>query len=440
MQSKIIPITKLELNKGQVEGLPANPRLIKDDKYSKLKQSIQEDPEMLQLRELLVIPNQGRFVVIGGNMRFRVCKDLGFTEMPCKVIPEGTPVEKLKAYSVKDNVNYGEWDWSMLANEWDISELQGWGMDIPEFEIETEDAKEDDFNVEEAIPEIPITQLGDIYILGDHRLVCGDSIQESTLQILMGDRQADLIITDPPYNVDYEGSDGKKIENDKMSDENFKRFLTAAFSAANSALKQGGAFYIWHADSEGFNFRAAAADTGWKIRQCLIWNKNSLVMGRQDYQWKHEPCLYGWKAGAAHFFINDRSQTTIIEDKIEINKLSKAELQAMLRDILEGTLATTIIAENKPHKNGEHPTMKPIKLLARLMKNSSKRGEIVLDTFGGSGSTMITAEQLGRKCRMVELDPIYCDVIVKRWQDFTGKVATRITTEMQQAAMEGAPQ
>lgn len=216
------------------------------------------------------------------------------------------------------------------------------------------------------------------------------------------------ISLDPPYNVNYEASNGKKIQNDNMSDSNFKQFLIDAFEASNMAMKPGAAFYIWHADSEGYNFRAASQEAGWKVRQCLIWNKNSLVLGRQDYQWKHEPCLYGWKDGAAHYFIDDRSQTTVIEDKVDLDKLSKAELKSMIKDMLQGDVPTTIIEENKPARNAEHPTMKPIKLLARIMKNSSKKGQNVLDTFGGSGSTLITSEQLGRHCFMSEFDRSLC--------------------------------
>ena len=208
---------------------------------------------------------------------------------------------------------------------------------------------------------------------------------------------ADLLLTDPPYNVDYEGGtkDKLKIMNDKMDNDSFRQFLRAAFKACDEVLKPGGAFYIWHADSEGYNFRGAANDVGWTIRQCLIWAKNSLVLGRQDYQWQHEPCLYGWKDGASHYFINDRKQTTVIE-------------------------------ENKPNVNALHPTMKPIGLMARLIKNSTKKNDIVLDTFGGSGSTLIAAEQLGRKAYLCELDPRYVDVIVERWENFTGKKAKKV--------------
>lgn len=219
-------------------------------------------------------------------------------------------------------------------------------------------------------------------------VMCGDSLSEADLSALMDGKQADMIVTDPPYNVDYEGTAGK-IKNDNMEDENFRKFLTDAFKNADHFLKPGGAIYIWHADSEGYNFRAACKDTGWKVRQCLIWNKNSLVMGRQDYQWKHEPCLYMWKDGAAHFWNSDRKQTTVLDFE-------------------------------KPNKSDLHPTMKPVPLFDYLIQNNSKKGEIILDMFGGSGTTVIACEQDGRSARIMELDPRYVDAILKRYEEFTG--------------------
>lgn len=203
-----------------------------------------------------------------------------------------------------------------------------------------------------------------------------------------------MLITDPPYNVDYTGKtkDALTIENDSMSDKDFRKFLYTAFNAADGVMKEGAVFYIWHADSEGYNFRGACLDNDWQVRECLIWNKSSMVLGRQDYHWKHEPCLYGWKSGAAHKWYNDRSQTTVLNF-------------------------------NKPSRNGEHPTMKPVELFAYQIKNSSKKGDIVLDIFGGSGTTLVACEQLDRICYTMELDPKYCDVIIKRWENLTGQKA-----------------
>ena len=218
-----------------------------------------------------------------------------------------------------------------------------------------------------------------------------------------------------------------KIQNDHMADDEFVSFLRDAFTAADKAMKPGAAFYIWHAESGGSAFRNACRQTGWKIRQCLIWVKNGFVMGRQDYQWKHETCLYGWKDGAAHYFVNDRSQSTVTDDKIDFRKLKKEELLQLVEEIYSDKNPTTVIYEDKPLMNDVHPTMKPVKLMGRLVSNSTRKGENVLDIFGGSGSTLIACEQLERNCFTMELDPKYCDVIIERWEAFTGKKAEKMT-------------
>lgn len=365
-------------------------------------------------------------MIIGGNMRYNALKELGYTTAPCKILSPDTPVEFMRNVLLRDNSSYGEWDIDALTNDFTIDELDDAAIDLPPIEEMPEDqeAQEDNFNVSENIPQQPKSKLGDIYRLGEHRLICGDSTKWEFVEALMNGCQADLIVTDPPYNVDYESADGKKIENDHMEDSAFFEFLKAAFTVGDQALKPGGSFYIWHADSEGYNFRGACREVGWKVRQTLIWNKNSLVLGRQDYQWKHEPCLYGWKDGAGHYFINRRDLTTVQEDimSLDVDSMSKAELKDALKRILDPEVTpVTVINENKPLKSAEHPTMKPLKLIGRQVRNSARPGEIVLDMFGGSGSTMMAAEQLGRRCFMVEFDPKYVDVIVKRWEDMTGK-------------------
>lgn len=399
----MLPMSAIEINNGQLKGLPKNPRLIKNAKYDKLKESITNYPEMLSWRSLLVYPlDNGKYIIVGGNMRYRAMKELGHNEAPVFIIPKETPIEKIKAYTILDNNGFGEWDWDLLANEWETFELDDWGVDLPAFDESTDDedgdegnVAEDDFDEDKDDVE-PRTNKGDIWVLGEHRLMCGDSTKASMIQELLSGEKVDLYITDPPYNVAYEGGtkDALTILNDEMDDDSFRDFLVNAFMAVDSVLKEGASFYIWHADSEGYNFRYAVKHCGWLMKQCLIWEKNAMVLGRQDYQWKHEPCLYGWKAGASHNWYSDRKQTTVLEF-------------------------------NKPNRNAEHPTMKPIELFAYQIQNSSRKGDIVLDSFGGSGTSIIACEQLNRKCYMMELDPHYCDVIVARWEKLTGKTAQK---------------
>ena len=281
----------------------------------------------------------------------------------------------------------------------ELDSIDDFDMDLTGFDEESlldmigEQVTSDDIE-EDEVPE-PETNVfsrtGDLWILGKHRLLCGDSTKEEEVNRLMDGKQADLYVTDPPYNVSYTGKtkDALTIENDEMADGDFRQFLIDSFAAADANMKPGAAFYIWHADSEGYNFRGACKDTGWDVRECLIWNKNTMVLGRQDYQWKHEACLYGWKPGAPHNWYSDRKQTTVID-------------------------------MDKPQRNGEHPTMKPVKLFAYLIQNSSKEGDIVLDSFGGSGTTIMACEKMEREARLMELDPRYVDVIVRRYIRETG--------------------
>ena len=404
-EKKNIAISLIETNKGQIDGVPANPRTIKDKKFKKLVQSIEANPEMLDLRELLVYPHGEKYVIIGGNMRYEACKKLGYKELPCKVIPPETDAGTLCAYVVKDNGGYGEWDFDALANEWDENLLDVAGIDLPEIKVQSEQAEEDDFD--ESAPVETRCKAGDIWQLGEHRLMCGDSTDGVCVAKLMGGASADMLLTDPPYNVSYSSKNkflnkyakGNCIQidilNDAVSSEDFKTFLTKAFKCAFDVLKKGGSYYVWYATREQLNFAIALNENGLIVRQQLIWVKNNMVLGMQDYQWKHEPCMYGWKEGASHYFINDRTKTTIIDC-------------------------------NRPIRNGEHPTMKPIELMGECINNSSREGELVLDLFGGSGSTLIACEQLNRKCYTMELDPHYCDVILARWEKFTGKTAERL--------------
>ena len=429
IQRTTLPISKVEVNKGQVPGLPKNPRFIRDNNYKKLLRSIKENPEMLGWREVIVCEYKGKYITLAGNMRLRAMKELGYKEAPATIVPKETTIEQMKAFVLKDNSSFGEWDIDDLLNEWDEALIEAAAIDIPDIPDphmeEEEEAEEDNFDVEANTPKVARSKDGDIYQLGEHRLICGDSTKEEYINALMGVEQADLLVTDPPYNVDYHAKGGlNKIANDNMADLNFIAFLTDAFKIANENIRQGATVYIWHADSQGFNFRTATKNVGWTVRQCLIWNKNSLVLGRQDYQWKHEPCLYLWKDGAAHYFVDKRNLTTVIEDKKDIDEMSKQEMKELLERIfIKQELPTTVINCDKPLRSADHPTMKPVPLIGQLIANSSRRGDIVLDIFGGSGTTLIAAEQLGRKCRMMELEPVYIDVICKRWEELTGQTS-----------------
>lgn len=399
METKRIKLTDLVLNEGQIAGLPTNPRQWTKKELDKLKKSLQETPELLEARGILVYPWEGKYLVLGGNMRLSALKALKAKDAPCIVFPEDTPIDKLKEVVIKDNGSFGEWDFDSLANEWGDLPLTDWGVPAWETDksdaLSSEDAVDDDFNESEV--QESVCKMGDIWLLGEHRLMCGDSTNPEDISKLMNGELADLWLTDPPYNVSYEGGTKEKltIENDNMGDDEFREFLIASYAAANANMRGGAAFYIWHADSEGYNFRAACREVGWKVRECLIWQKNTMVLGRQDYQWKHEPCLYGWKDGASHNWYSDRKQTTLL-------------------------------VFDRPTRNAEHPTMKPIPLIAYQMCNSTKPGDLVLDSFGGSGTTMIAAEQMGRRARLMELDPHYCDVIIARWEKLTGKEAVRV--------------
>jgi DNA modification methylase len=364
----------------------------------------------------IVIDEDGR--ILAGNGTVEGAKKAGIDKLRI-IEAEGDELIAVRRAGLTEDEKVGlaladnrssdlsEWDNEMLRQLSEEHDLTPWFEDgelLAEV-LEPEEGNTDPDDVPEA-PEEPITKPGDLWILGNHRLLCGDSTDVLAVERLMDGKKADLLVTDPPYNVALgmdetpeeakkrnRRTDGLTIQNDSMSDDDFRQFLRDVYSAADASMKPGATFYIWYAEPDAnCAFRLAARDAGWKIRQCLIWNKNSLVMGRQDYHWKHEPCLYGWKDGAAHFWASDRSQTTVLDF-------------------------------NKPSRNGEHPTMKPVELFQYQVENSSKKGGMVLDLFGGSGTTLIACEKTGRQARLMELDPRYCDVIVKRWEDFTGNKA-----------------
>lgn len=352
--------------------------------------------------------------IIAGHGRVLAAQKLGIKDVPAMTATGWTEAQK-KAYVLADNklaLNAG-WDDDLLrvelgelaALDFEMSLIGFSDDELADFLNDPTEGLTDPDEVPEP-PVNPVTVEGDVWVLGNHRLMCGDSKSIAALETVCGGQLVDMWLTDPPYNValGYDESpeeakkrnrrtDGLTVKNDSMGDDDFRQFLVDAYTAADAVMKAGAVFYIWHADSEGFNFRGAARDVGWKVRQCLIWKKSSLIMGRQDYHWQHEPCLYGWKEGASHLWATDRKQTTILEF-------------------------------DKPSRNGEHPTMKPVALFQYQMLNNTKGSDIVLDSFGGSGTTLIACEMNGRIARLMELDPKYCDVIVKRWQAFTGKEAT----------------
>ena len=346
-------------------------------------------------KQPVVIDDNGE--IIAGHTRLKAAKKLGIKTVPCIVADDLTP-EQIKAYRLADNktAELAEWDMELLPLE--LDDLQEFDMTLFGFEMPKgrAEAIEDDYEI--SVPAEPRTKPGEIYQLGRHRLMCGDATSADCVQVLTGGAQMDMLITDPPYNVGYTGktADALTILNDKQDADAFRAFLIDAFQAANGAMKPGAVFYIWHAESEGLNFRAACAAAGFTVRQCLIWNKNSMVIGRQDYQWKHEPCLYGWKEGAGHLWASDRKQTTVLNF-------------------------------DRPTRSKEHPTMKPVKLFDYQIQNNTKGGDCVLDLFGGSGTTLIACEQNGRNAYVMELDPKYCDVIIHRWEKLTGEKAKRIS-------------
>lgn len=370
--------------------------------------------------------------IIAGHTRYKAAKKLDLKEVPCVIIDDLTD-EEIRAYRLADNkvAEKATWNKELLAEE-----LAGLGnLDMTLFGFDESDFKddfqEDNFNIEEELGKIdePTSKLGDIFELGDHILMCGDSTKLEDIKKIARPGEIDLVITDPPYNVEYEGKKKKreKIKNDSMEEDEFSKFLKEVFSNIKELLKPGGAFYVWHADRNRFIFSKSLRDAGLEERQNLIWIKNNITIGRSDYQWKHEPCLYGWKEGAAHYFIADFTNTSVYDDVPNLARMNKNELKEYAKKLLEIIEdGTTIMREDKPLTSPLHPTMKPISLIAKQIKNSSKKGELVLDLFGGSGTTLIAAEQTGRKSRIIELDPIYVDVIIARWEKFTSQKARKI--------------
>ena len=403
--------------------------------------------EQLGAGRSILIDKDGN--IIAGNKTQQAAIEAGIKKVRV-VESDGTELVAVKRTDVALDSKQGR-ELALLDNlttqinlEWDKAELQSisdevdmciedWGVQLSDLPgaMPEQEVKEDDFD-ETKDPVPTVCQPSDLWQLGDHRLLCGDSTKAEDIQRLMQGETAHLWLTDPPYNVAVKNSQGMTIANDNMASAEFRRFLDDAFRAANTVLADGTPFYIWFASKEHINFEQALNAIGLRVRQELIWNKNSFIIGRAHYQWKHEPCLYGWKGQSCRYFIDARNRASVIQETEEINidKMMKEEMRDLLRQILDDhRIPTTVINEAKPQKDEDHPTMKPVRLFGYQISNSSRAGEIVLDTFAGSGTTVIACEQLNRKARLVELDPHYCDVIIARWEKFTGKKATLITGE-----------
>lgn len=370
-----------------------NPRKISDKQIRELQDSIKRfgfvEPVIVNIHE------DRKNIIISGHQRVRAANDLGIEEVPCLEL--NLTLDKEKELNVRMNKAGGEFDFDLLK---DFGKDLLFDIGFEDFELDKmfpiEVGEQDDVVPETAKNEYGVVR-GDIWQLGNHRLMCGDSTKIDDVEKLLDGKKADMYLTDPPYNVDYTGKtkEALKIDNDKKDDLGFRHFLKDAFQNADIYMKPGAVFYIWHADSEGYNFRGACFDIGWKVRQCIIWNKDTMVMGRQDYHWQHEPCLYGWKDGASHLWNADRKQTTVWNFE-------------------------------RPRQNKEHPTMKPVELLAYQLCNNTKGEDLVLDTFLGSGSTLIACDKTNRICYGMELDEHYCSVIIKRWEEFTNKKACKL--------------
>lgn len=402
-----------------------------DEEYEKLKRSIKEFGYVEP-----IVWNCRTGNVVGGHQRLKILQGEGYKKVNVSVVDLSDSQEK--ALNIALNKISGDWDEEKLSQIFkELQEDINIDVELTGFEIEeindivanfdTSETQEDDFDLDEELEkeEPPITKAGDLWLLGRHKLLCGDSTKEEDVLRLMDGKSADLIVTDPPYNIDYESESGMKIENDNLGCEEFYALLLGAFSNLHKIAKEGAPVYIFHADTEGYNFRKAFKNAGFKLSQGLVWVKNSLTIGRQDYQWRHESILYGWKEGAGHKWYGKRDKNTIIDNGIDLKSLSKAELIELTEKLFQSIPETTIRFD-RPTKNDIHPTMKPIGLIGYLLKNSSVENNLVVDLFGGSGSTLIASEQMNRICFSMDMDPKYCDAIVKRYIDLTGNTNVQV--------------
>lgn len=391
-----LPINKLVNNTGQIDSVPANPRTINKDDYQKLINSLQEDPDFMNHKPLHVYKQGEKYVVLGGNMRLKALKELGYKEVPVTVYKPETSPEVLRARIMKDNAEYGSWDMDMLANEWSSEPLDDWGVDLPDDWLQDEEEVVEDEAPEVDESEPPKSKLGEIYQLGRHRIMCADSTVKDNVEKLMDGNKADLVFTDPPWNVNYGAvkagnAQGYKanrtIENDNMG-EDFTPWMNAVFGTMAEFSKDGCMTYVVMSAQEWGGLMSTLKDNGYHWSSTIIWNKDHLVLSRKDYHTKYEPIWYGWKEGESRLHpLKDRKQSDVW-------------------DI------------DRPTRSDEHPTMKPIELCARAINNSSDKDSTVLDLFLGSGSTLIACEQTDRTCYGMELSEAYTDVVRKRWAKY----------------------
>lgn len=375
----------------------------------------------------------GDYNLIAGHGRVEASKALGLESVPCLFI-EGLTDEQRRAYILADNklTEMGSWDKTLVSMELEELKTAGFDINLTGFSIDNILFEDIDTGEEEtpedsdSEPQEPRVKKGDVWQLGKHRLMCGDSTSANDVDTLMNGEYADLLETDPPYNVAIENAQGMTIENDDMDDAHFSEFLNKAFNNGANALKEGGAFYIWYASRNVQFFMDACQSNGLEVHQELIWVKSALVMGRSDYQWKHEPCLYGWKSGAGHYFIDMRTLTTTIGD--DIDNLTRDEAIEKLKELYS---VTTALYEKKVTVDALHPTMKPVGLIKKQVRNSSKEDDLVLDLFGGSGTTLIACEEMNRRCNIMEYEPKYADVIIQRWEELTGEEAVCLNREIE---------
>lgn len=372
-----------------------------------------------------------KFNIIAGHGRIMAAEELGMESVPC-VFVEGLTEAQRKAYILADNklAELAEWDMDLVADELKALSDEGFDIDLTGFTTDDQildNSEVDDLDIGIDLKELgkvePITKFGQVWKLGNHRLMVGDSTDYEDVQKLCDGVEVDLLETDPPYNVAVSNAIGDTIANDNMKDSEFEQFLKDVFVNAFMVMKKGASFYIWHADSNGRIFRNACEEAGLQIKQNLIWVKNHFTLGRQDYQWRHEPCLYGWKDGSGHYFSEKRNISTIIKSRGDIEDLSREELIDYINDIYD---SSTIMNADKPLADDLHPTMKPIELIEKQIKNSSIEGGVVLDLFGGSGTTLLACEELNRICYTMEYDPKYADVIINRWEELTEQKAVLV--------------